>query len=176
MELEAGMVDPATLGISLRENKQDKHKNPDNDDDSALDYSLLRHIHARRWFAAGYPSPSTGGVAPALAVAVVATDNMFEFLGLNVTVKSLANKIFSENILNSFTSKSDTRDVALQSYLTKVVNSLINQLKSYILWTNGLAQEDPELYYAVLDTVFLVIIVATFFIFFRRIPAGQQNI
>jgi TPR repeat protein len=51
--------------------------------------ALRRHQHARRWHTAGYASRTTGGAAPALALAVVEADRWLHLLGLNTSVAEL---------------------------------------------------------------------------------------
>lgn len=55
--------------------------------------ALRRHQHTRRWHAAGYASPTTGGAAPALALAVVAADHWLGLLGANTTVAQLRHRL-----------------------------------------------------------------------------------
>ena len=54
--------------------------------------SWQRHQHTRRWHTAGFASPTTQGVAPSLALAVVKTDAFLHSLGFNTSVRELTHQ------------------------------------------------------------------------------------
>jgi hypothetical protein len=51
--------------------------------------AVRRHQFTRRWHVAGYASPTTGGAAPALAMAVVYADRALDSWGFNTSVGKL---------------------------------------------------------------------------------------
>ena len=131
---------------------------------AAQEAAVRRHQHTRRWHAAGYASKTTGGAAPALALAIVRADQFLSDCGFNTTVKEInaaAKKWALEHAPESVTSWLYTADrprrrPRAEGWLGAAVSLWTRQLRDWGLWFEQLEHWDAELYSAVCETTALV--------------------
>lgn len=127
--------------------------------------SLSRHEHARRWHIAGYASKTTGGAAPALALAVVRADAMLRYFGFNTTVQEL--HLQAEVLANAYVPtvvkdwwNADPRKAKNQSTgVWGFFSNISRQLRATHRWIRQVEEQDSELYNALWETALLIVVI-----------------
>lgn len=136
--------------------------------------SLSRHEHARRWHIAGYASKTTGGAAPALALAVVRADAMLRDFGFNTTVQELhvqaevfLNAYMPDTLKDWWTADHRKQKKQQRTGVWGLLSNISRRLRATHRWIRQVEEQDSELYNALWETALLVAIIIVSNLLFR---------